>query len=402
MIRPAIRRSLLWLPFALALIVLMWWLFRPTPVAVDFATIGRGALSVSVSDEGETRVKDVFQVSAPVPGLMRRIELEPGDAVEAQSTAVARIEPSDPSFLDVRTEAEARATVRAAEAARAYAAAEVERATAELEFAQSELKRFQGLAERNSISANDLDAAERRARIAAAGLDEVKARLRVQNFELERAQARLLAPSTARSRREKCDCVTVYSPVSGRVLRVLKESEGVVEPGTPLIEVGDPDKLEVVVDLLSTDAVRVKPGQRAVLDAWGGGAPIEAVVRRVEPSGFTKISALGIEEQRVNVIIDFAKSPEGRAGLGHGYRVEPRIILWESPDVLKVPLSALFRQGESWAVFLEDGGRARLQSAEIGQQDGIEAEVLSGLSPGQRVVINPGDRVSAGSRLRER
>jgi HlyD family secretion protein len=399
MIRPVIRRALLWLPFALALIALLLWLFRPTSVAVDFATVERGALSVTVSDEGETRVKDVFAVSAPVPGLMRRIELEPGDAVVAQSTVIAQIEPNDPSFLDVRTEAEARATVRATEAARAYAAAEVDRATAELEFAQSELKRFQGLAERNSISANDLEAAQRRARIAAAGLDEVKARLRVQEFELERARARLLAPSTARSRREKCDCVTVYSPVSGQVLRVLKESEGVVESGMPLVEIGDPGKLEVVVDLLSTDAVRVKPGQRAVLEAWGGGAPLEAVVRRVEPSGFTKISALGIEEQRVNVLLDFAEPP---VGLGHGYRVEPRIVLWEASDVLKVPLSALFRQGQEWAVFVADGARAVVQTIEIGQQNGIEAEVLNGLSAGQRVVLHPGDRVSAGSRLRER
>jgi len=402
MIKPVVRRVLLWSPFALALILLLLWLFRPTPVAVDFATVERGALRVTVSDEGETRVKDVFAVSAPVPGLMRRIELEPGDAVAAQSTVIARIEPNDPSFLDVRTEAEARATARAAEAARAYAAAEVDRAAAEVEFAQSELKRFQGLAERESISANDLDAAERRARIAAAGLEEGKARLRVQDFELERAQARLLAPSAARSRREQCDCVTVYSPVSGRVLRVLKESEGVVESGTALIEIGDPDKLEVVVDLLSTDAVKVKPGQRAMLEAWGGGEPIEGVVRRVEPSGFTKISALGIEEQRVNVIIDFATPPGDRGGLGHGYRVEPRIVLWESADVLKLPLSAVFRHGQDWAVFIEDGARAAVRIVEIGQQDGIEAEVLKGLSPGQRVVLHPGDRVSAGSRLRER
>jgi HlyD family secretion protein len=402
MIPAATRRFLLWLPFGLALLLLLSWLFRPRPVAVDFAIVDRGALSVTVSDEGETRVKDVFAVSAPVPGLMRRIELEPGDIVDAQSTVIARIEPNDPSFLDVRTEAEARATVRAAQAARAYAAAEVDRAVAELEFARSELRRFQGLAENQSISANDLEAAQRRARIAEAGLEEGKARLRVQDFELERAQARLLAPSTARSRREKCDCVTVYSPVSGRVLRVLKESEGVVDSGMPLVEIGDPDKLEVVVDLLSTDAVRVKPGQRVILEAWGGQVPIEAVVRRVEPSGFTKISALGIEEQRVNVVVDFAAAPDGRGGLGHGFRVEPRIVLWESQDVLKVPLSALFRQGENWAVFIEDGGRAAVQVVEIGEQNGIEAEVLKGLSAGQRVVLHPGDRVSAGDRLRPR
>ncbi len=399
---PVNRRVLLWSPFVLALVALLLWLFRPQSVAVDIATVERGPLRVTVSDEGETRVKDVFVVSAPVPGLMQRIELEPGDPISAHNTIIARIEPMDPSFLDVRSEAEARAAVRAAEAARTYAAAEVDRATAELEFAQSELRRFRGLAQRSSIAENDLDAAERRARTAAAGLEEVKARLRVQEFELERAQARLLAPSTARNRREKCDCVTVYSPVGGRVLRVLKESEGVVASGTPLVEIGDPDKLEVVVDLLSTDAVRVRPGQRVILESWGGEEPIEGVVRRVEPSGVTKVSALGVEEQRVDVIIDFAGPPERRLGLGHGYRVEPRIVLWESNDALKVPLSALFRESERWAVFIEEGSRAVLRSVELGQQNGLEAEVASGLQRGERVVLHPGDRVSAGSRVRER
>jgi HlyD family secretion protein len=402
MLTPVQRRLLLWLPFALVLLGVLAWLFRPQPVAVDFGVVDRGPMRVTVSDEGETRVKDVFAVSAPVPGLMRRIELEAGDAVVAQSTVVARIEPTDPSFLDVRSQAEAQATVRAAEAARTYAAAEVRRATAELEFAQSELRRFQALAQRDSISENDLEAAERRARIAAAGLDEVKARLRVQEFELERARARLLAPGATRATREKCDCVTVYSPVSGQVLRVLQESEAVVESGTPLIEIGDPGKLEVVVDLLSTDAVRVTPGQRVIIEAWGGEQPIEGAVRRVEPSGFTKVSALGIEEQRVNVIIDFVGSPGEHVRLGHGYRVEPRIVLWETEYALKVALSALFREGEQWAVFVDEGGRAALRIVELGQQTDLEAQVIEGLKEGERVVLHPGDRVSAGSRLAER
>jgi HlyD family secretion protein len=402
MLTPVQRRLLVWSPFALILLGVLLWLFRPQPVAVDFGTVERGPMRVTVSDEGETRVKDVFAVSAPVPGLMRRIELEPGDTVVAQSTVVARIEPTDPSFLDVRSQAEAQATVRAAEAARAYAAAEVQRATAELEFAQSELKRFRALAERDSISANDLEAAERRARIATAGLDEVKARLRVQEFELERARARLLAPGASRATREKCDCVTVYSPVSGQVLRVLQESEAVVGPGAPLIEIGDPSKLEVVVDLLSTDAVRVMPGQRVIIEAWGGEQPIEGAVRRVEPSGFTKVSALGIEEQRVNVIIDFVGSPGEHARLGHGYRVEPSIVLWETEHALKVPLSALFRESERWAVLVEEGNRAARRIVQLGEQTDLEAQVIDGLKEGERVVLHPGDRVSAGSRLRER
>jgi HlyD family secretion protein len=183
---------------------------------------------------------------------------------------------------------------------------------------------------------------------------------------------------------------------------VLQESEAVVESGTPLIEIGDPGKLEVVVDLLSTDAVRVTPGQRVIIEAWGGEQPIEGAVRRVEPSGFTKVSALGIEEQRVNVIIDFVGSPGEHVRLGHGYRVEPRIVLWETEYALKVALSALFREGEQWAVFVDEGGRAALRIVELGQQTDLEAQVIEGLKEGERVVLHPGDRVSAGSRLAER
>jgi HlyD family secretion protein len=196
--------------------------------------------------------------------------------------------------------------------------------------------------------------------------------------------------------------VTVFSPVSGDVLRVVTESEGVVQSGTPILEVGDPDKLEVVVDLLSSDAVRVQAGQRAIIEAWGGSVPLEGVVRRVEPFGFTKVSALGIEEQRVNVIVDIKEPRQQWQRLGHGYRVEPRIVLWEGHDVLKVPLSALFRQGRRWAVFVADGGQAVLREVDIGHENGLEAEVTSGLEVGERVVLHPGDRVAPGARLEER
>jgi HlyD family secretion protein len=196
--------------------------------------------------------------------------------------------------------------------------------------------------------------------------------------------------------------VTVFSPVSGDVLRVVTESEGVVQSGTPILEVGDPDKLEVVVDLLSSDAVQVQPGKRAVIEAWGGSAPLEGVVRRVEPFGFTKVSALGIEEQRVNVIIDIKEPRQQWQRLGHGYRVEPRIVLWEGRDVLKVPLSALVRQGQKWAVFVADGGEAVLREVEIGHENGLEAEVTAGLKAGERIVLHPGDRVAPGARLEER
>jgi HlyD family secretion protein len=395
------KRLLFWVPLAAALAVALLWVFRPAAVAVDLVEVGRGPLAVSVSDEGETRVRDMYVVSAPVPGRMRRIELEAGDSVVADQTVVAQIEPSDPTFLDVRSAAEARAGVDAADAARTHAEAQVRRAQAELEFAQSELERFRALARSHTVSENDLDSAERRAKTADAALAEARAELKVRQSEYQVARARLMTPASRRGTSD-CDCVSVYSPVSGDVLRVLTESEGVVQSGTPLVEIGDPDKLEIVVDLLSADAVRVRPGQRAIIEAWGGTRPLEGVVRRVEPFGFTKVSALGIDEQRVNVVIDIKEPRQQWARLGHGYRVEPRIVLWESRDVLKVPLSALFRQGRQWAVFVAQDRRAVLRRVEIGHENGLEAEVVSGLEAGERVVLHPADRVSPGVRLQPR
>ena len=397
----ASKRLLFWAPLAVALAVALLWLFRPSAVAVDLVVADRGPLAVSVSDEGETRVRDMYVVSSPVPGRMRRVELEAGDPVIADKTVVAQIEPGDPAFLDVRSAAEARGTLDAAAASRTHAAAQVRRAQAELEFAQSELARIRMLARSHTVSESDLDSAERRAKTADAALGEARAEQKVRESEYQVARARLMTPAD-RTRTADCDCVAVFSPVSGDVLRVVTESEGVVQSGTPILEVGDPDKLEVVVNLLSSDAVRVQPGQRAIIEAWGGQRPLEGEVRRVEPFGFTKVSALGIEEQRVNVLIDIKEPRQQWERLGHGYRVEPRIVLWESRDVLKVPLSALFRQGDKWAVFVAQNNRAVLRPVEIGHENGLEAEVVSGLEAGERVVLHPGDRVSPGVRLQER
>jgi len=399
---PALKRLMFWAPLALALALVLAWLFRPAAVPVDLIAVDRGPLTVSVSDEGETRVRDMYVVSAPVPGRMRRIDLQVGDQVIADQTLVARIEPSDPSFLDVRSAAEARAAADAANAARTHAAAQERRVQAELDFARAEYERVRALALSQTVSANELDAAQRRARTAEAALAEAQAQRRMRESEYQVARARLMTPSTSRGAVADCDCVSVYSPVSGRVLRIVNESEGVVASGTPLVEVGNPGLLEVVVDLLSADAVRVGPGQRVVIEAWGGDQPLDGVVQRVEPFGFTKVSALGIEEQRVNVVIDITSPRERWERLGHGYRVEPRIVLWESSDVLRVPLSALFRQGDKWAVFVVRDGRAELREVEIGQDDGLQAEVRAGLEAGERVVLHPAERVSPGVRLAER
>lgn len=398
----ATRRMVLWTPIVIAVAAALIWLFWPKPVAVDLGEVQLGALQVTVNDEGEARVRDVFVVSAPIAGLMRRVELEAGDHVIANETVIARLEPSTPMFLDERTAAEARAGVDAADAARKFAEAQHRRAKAELEFAESELQRLRALAERQSISRNDLDAAERRAKTTAAAVAEAKASVKMRESEYQQARARLLNPSQSKRAAKDCDCILTYSPISGSVLRVLQESEGTVSAGTPIVEIGDAANLEIQLDLLSEDAVRVRPGQRVVIDGWGGSRPLAGVVRRVEPFGYTKISALGIEEQRVNVLIDLTEPREQWRRLGHGYRVQADIVVWEARSVLQVPQSALFRDGESWSVFVEEGGRAQLRHVTTGQYNGTQAQIVAGLAAGERIILHPNDRISDGARVEPR
>jgi HlyD family secretion protein len=394
---------LFWGSLSLLLLLFLVYAFRPQPVPVDFAEVSRGRLTVTVDEEGETRVRDVFVLSAPVAGNMRRIDLEVGDEVVAGQTVLAQIEPVDPSLLDVRSESEAQAAVRSAEAG--------------LEFAKRELARQRQLGKRGVASARDLDSAEMAYRTAQAALENARAALLARTSQLERARTPTLPP--ARGEPDECACIPVRAPVSGRVLRVVRESAGVVQPGEPLVEIGDPRDLEIVVDLLSADAVRVEPGQEVLIEQWGGGNVLHGRVRRVEPYGFTKVSALGIEEQRVNVVIDFTDPPEKWQRLGHGYRVEARIVLWRGDDVVKLPLSALFRatdgtgaqsedvaagagaatraaEAADWAVFVEKNGKARLRPVSRGHHNGLEVEITSGLEPGERVVLHPSDRVTDG------
>lgn len=397
------RRMILWTPAAVLLGGVLTWLFWPRPIAIDLAQAQRGALQVTISDEGEARVRDVFVMSAPVPGFMRRVELEAGDHVTANETVIAQLEPSVPMFLDERATAEARAAMDAAAAARKFAEAQSRRAEAERDFAESELRRLRALASLQSISQNELDSAERRAKTAVAAVAEARAAVSMRESEYAQARARLLNPAETRRAMKDCDCIQLYSPVSGSVLRVLQESEGVVAAGTPLVEIGDPGDLEIRVDLLSEEAIRVRPGQHVIVDGWGGAAgTLAGVVRRVEPFGYTKVSALGIEEQRVNVLIDLTEPRERWRRLGHGYRVQPRIVVWKSSDVLRVPLAALFREGEHWAVFVENDGRAQLRLVQLGQQNGVDAQIVSGLTAGERIVLHPSDRIANGSRITAR
>ncbi len=396
------RRLVFWGFLAALLIAGLLLAFRPRAVPVDLVELRRGPLTVTVDEEGETRVRDVFVLSAPIPGRALRIDLDAGDPVVARETVVTQIEPSEPAFLDVRTEAQAQAAVGTAEAAERLAAAEVEMAVAELDFATAEVERARELIRSDHISERRLEDAERHFRTSRAALDTARAALRMRESELQQARSRLISPAEARRSGAACDCIDITAPVSGRILRVLHESEGVVQAGDPLAEIGDPLDLEVVADFLSEDAVKIRSGQAVILDEWGGPETLAGTVRRVEPFGFTKVSALGIEEQRVNVVIDLADPRERWSRLGHGFRVEVRVVLWQGEDVLALPLTALFRNGGDWHVFAFEDGRARLRAVEVGQRTGLEAEILSGLNDGARVVLHPSEQIVEGVRLAAR
>lgn len=394
------RRKVVIGAVVLVVVVLIGLSLQPQPVGIDAAKIERGDLLVTIDDEGQTRLKDVYIVSAPVAGRVRRIDIEPGDTVTAGDTILALFEPSDPTMLDVRSRSEAEAFVKAADAAVGLAEAEQARAQAELDFASAELRRAEPLAERGTISQATLDQRQLSVRTARAGLAQATANLRKIRADLESARATLITAQDGGI--SDGDLIPVRAPISGRVLRVLQESEGVLAAGTPLMELGNPAELEIVVDLLSTDAVKIKPGDRVIVDDWGGDQPLEGRVRLVEPFGFTKISALGIEEQRVNVVIDFISPQSDWQSLGHGYRVETRVVVQDQRDVLKVPISALFRSGESWAVFIDDDGTARLREISLGQRNTLEAEVADGLAEGDDVVLHPSDAVVEGIEVQRR
>jgi HlyD family secretion protein len=376
---------------AILLAMALW----PRSVAVDVATVERGPLQVTVDEEGETRVHDRFVISAPVAGRLLRIELEPGDRVERGRTLLATLRPSDPVLLDARSRAEAQEAVRAADAALGRARAERERAAAALALASAELARARSLASEQLVSRQELEDRESAARSAAEAHRGASFAAVSAEHELAMARARLGRFDS----RSAGVAIEIRSPIDGVVLKRHRESESTVPAGEPLLDLGDPAQLEIVSDLLSTDAVKVRPGNPVLVERWGGERDLRGRVRRVEPSGFLKISALGVEEQRVNVVVDFEDPAEAWKALGDSYRVELRIVVWQAENVLKVPTSALFRRGDGWAVFAAVRGAARLRPAEIGRRNGLEAEVLSGLDAGERVVVHPSDSLHDGSRL---
>ncbi len=383
--RRAPRRR--WLPYAgalllLALIVGGLW---PKPLPVETVQVVSGGLRATVNEEGKTRIKQRYVVSAPVAGQLRRIPFKAGAEIIAGETVVAVIDPLSPVLLDARTRA-------LAEARRDTAFANVERARAAQKFAASELKRFDTLFAEKTVSIQELEQGQLRETTAAKELTAAQAALRQVEAEL----AEFGAPTTSPARPP----TEVKAPTGGRVLRVLEESSRVVTAGLPLVEIGNPADLEVVIEVLSRDGAAIRPGTRVELEQWGGVEPLQARVRLVEPAAFTKVSALGVEEQRVNVIADIVTPLEQRAGVGDNFRVEARIVTWEADKVLKVASGAVFRRGEQHAVFAIRSGRAVFQAVTTGRTSGTETEITNGLSEGDAVIIYPGDRINDGDRVR--
>ena len=403
MSRPS-PRTLVTVALAIAVAAALFIALRPRPVSVDIGTVEAGPMRVAVEEEGKTRVRNVYTISAPVAGQLLRIALEPGDEVVKGVTVVAVIQPMAPAFLDHRARHEAEAQVAAAEAAVRLTEAEVRQAESELEFAQAELKRSEALARTQTVSERGLQKARSDAEVRTAVLNKARANVEVRRRELETARARLIGPETLAAHPDQVSscCIQVRSPVGGRLLKRLQSSETPIGPGTALVEIGDTSDTEIVVELLSTEAVKVAEGAVATIDGWGGSDALPARVRRIEPSGFTKVSALGIEEQRVRTILDFEASPEVRRRLGHDYRVFVRITTWSADRVLRVPLSALFRSGDRWAVFRVVSGRSRLTPIEIGHRNSEHAEVVTGLLEGHQILLHPSDRVSDGARVQSR
>jgi HlyD family secretion protein len=379
---------------AIAGLVLAW---MPEPVSVDLGRVEAGPLEVTVDEDGRTRVKDRYVVSAPLAGTLARPAVRAGDPVR-RGDVVARVVPAASPLLDPPTRLAAEARVSAARAALRRAGTEVERARAARDFARREAERQRTLLGAGAASPQAAEQAELAERMRSEEVASAEFGLRVAAAEVDLARAALLRLDSPRAG----DGFEVRSPVDGRVLRVWQESEAVVQPGTALVEIGDPRALEVVADVLTADAVEIRPGAVARIERWGGEGPLRGHVHRVEPSAFTRISALGVEEQRVNVIIDLDDDPARWATVGDGYRVEARIVVWKADEVLQVPAGAVFRHDGEWAVYAVEGGRARLRPVGIGRRNASRAEVTEGLREGERVVVYPGDNVDDGIRVEGR
>jgi HlyD family secretion protein len=403
-------KRIAWSVAAALILAGLAWFAWPRPILANIAVVASGPMEVTVDDDGKAQVRHVYSVSAPIAGKVLRIS-QPhggngssrhvGDPVVANETVVAVMQPTSPGFLDFRSREEAEAAVTAADAAVKYAESEVRRLEAAVAFYRLEYERKQALARTQSASAEALDKAQFDMDSNQASLASANAQVEVWKGVRASLAARLINPSSVAPPTDSACCVELRAPVSGRVLKVIQESEAVVPAGAPLIEIGDPLDLEVVADLLSTDAVQIKTSAPVRVEGWGG-PPLNGRVVRVDPAGFLKVSALGIEEQRVRITIDLVDAPEVWSRLGHDYRVTVHVAVWSAENAITVPVGALFRRGDDWAVFSVQDGRARTTAVRIGHRNNQLAEVLAGLAVGDRVVLHPSDRISDGARVAER
>ncbi|MEY4729030.1 MAG: hypothetical protein RL020_188 [Pseudomonadota bacterium] len=385
---------------ALALVALLAWSFMPQPLEVETAEVSKGAFVQTIDEDGRTRVHNRYVVSAPLAGRLERIALLEGDGVE-KNAVLANISPSAPALLDVRTEQELKARVGAAEAGKLRAAVRVERVQVALLQAKADYERTRKLASDSFVSPTKLEADKLNVTLNEKELDSAKQEVHVAEHDLDVARAALIQvrnPTTNSNGK----LWPVRSPVSGRVLKVIQQNESVVNVGTPLLELGNARELEAVVDVLTSDAVRIKPGAKVLFERWGGAENLQGRVRLVEPSAFTKISALGVEEQRVNVIIDMVSPPDKWQAVGDGYRVEARIVIDERADATQVPVSALFRDGEQWAVFALTQGHAAKRVVQLGPRSGLAAIVEKGLEVGEKIIIYPGDAIKDNAKVKVR
>jgi HlyD family secretion protein len=404
------KRSRLYLTFGAALLIgaALAAAFWPRASMVDLATITRGPMMVTIDEEGRTQVSEAYIVSTPVAGRLMRVTVHSGDPVERGKTIVAQMLPTNPAALDVRTREQAMAAENAAEAALRVARADMNAAMASKDLADSELDRTQQLATREIASEAALQRARQAARVASANVDTAEAAIAMREAEVANARALLVGftdqglAAALGNGAGRSDEIPLHAPTNGRILRIIQESETTLPAGAPILEIGDISKdLEIVVDLLSSDSVQVSPGNRVLIENWGGAETLAGEVLRVDPFGVTKYSALGVEEQRVNAVIRFTEQKIHK-NLGHGFRVEVRIVVWEDPSSLILPTAALFRHGSDWAVFTEEDGKAVLRPVSIGQNNGIEAQLLDGLDEGDRVVLYPSSALVAGMSIEQR
>jgi HlyD family secretion protein len=381
---------------ALCLIAaVVFWALRPAALEVETAVAVTGPLRVTLDEEGETRVRDHYVVSAPVAGRVLRVVLEPGDRVEANRTPLATFRPMTTGLLDDRTRSELQARVAAAQAVLNGARVDEERTRAQRDQAERDFARARQLVAAGAVSRERVEATELALTTWRQMVERAAAAVRAAEADLRLARASLMAPG----RDTGGAAIVLRAPVDGVVLRRLRESEAVVPQGEPILEVGDIGHLEVVADFLSTDAVRIRAGQRVLISRWGGAEAIDGRVRLVEPAGFTKVSALGVEEQRVNVVVDIDDPRIAETHLGDRFRVEVRVVVWEAATVVKVPVGSLVRDGAQWSVFVARDGRAVRTPVGVGQRNDAEAEVRSGVSAGTTVIAFPGSGLIDGARV---